>query len=54
MKKYIIMISALLFVLSFVAGCKDKSDIEKAADKVEKTAKDIVKDIDKAAKDLTK
>ncbi len=52
MKKYIVMMLTLLFI--FIAGCKEKSDLEKAAEKVGNAAEDVVKDIDKAAKDLTK
>lgn len=54
MKKYVIIILALLFVSAFIAGCKEKSDLEKAAEKVGNAAEDAVKDIGKAAKDLTK
>lgn len=54
MKKYIVMMLTLLFIFTFIAGCKEKSDLEKAAEKVGNAAEDVVKDIDKAAKDLTK
>lgn len=54
MKKYIAMILTFAFLFVFIAGCKSKSDLEKAADKVGNAAEDVVKDIEKAAKDLTK
>lgn len=54
MKKYVVIMLTLLFVCAFIAGCKEKSDLEKAAEKVGNAAEDVVKDIDKAAKDLTK
>ena len=54
MKKYVVMILTLLFVFAFIAGCKEKNDLEKAAEKVGNAAEDVVKDIDKTAKDLTK